>query len=136
MSSLRMFVSRSLGWLIAGTWFLCRVVLLAWATLAIYYSNLPWAALRLGLAAAFAAFAVVPFGAHPTSCYPDYAYDREHLAEYVQAAQSGGDDLAKYLQQYVFDVDERGYRELIGQRRLDTLAGFSASTAAWKEAFG
>jgi uncharacterized protein DUF4105 len=29
-----------------------------WATLAIYYSNLPWAGLRLGLAAAFAAFAI------------------------------------------------------------------------------
>jgi Domain of unknown function (DUF4105) len=30
----------------------------AWATLAIYYSNLPWAALRWGLAGAFAAFAI------------------------------------------------------------------------------
>jgi Domain of unknown function (DUF4105) len=33
-------------------------VLIAWATLAIYYSNLPWAGLRLALAIAFAAFAV------------------------------------------------------------------------------
>ena len=82
-----------------------------------------------------AAVAAVPYGAHPSSCYPNYAYDREHLAEYVQAAQSGGDDLAKYLQQYVFDVDERGYRELIGQRRLDALAGYAESTAAWKEVF-
>jgi hypothetical protein len=38
--------------------FLCRVVLIVWATLAIYYSNLPWAGLRLALAIAFAAFAV------------------------------------------------------------------------------
>ena len=45
----RHFLSRSLGWLIAGIWFLCRVVLVAWATLAIYYSNLPWAGLRLGV---------------------------------------------------------------------------------------
>jgi glutaconate CoA-transferase subunit A len=82
-----------------------------------------------------AAVAAVPYGAHPSSCYPNYAYDREHLAEYVQAAQSGGDDLAKYLQQYVFDVDERGYRELIGQRRLDALAGYNVSTASWKEVF-
>jgi glutaconate CoA-transferase subunit A len=81
------------------------------------------------------AVAAVPYGAHPSSCYPNYAYDREHLAEYVQAAQSGGDDLAKYLQQYVFDVDERGYRELIGQRRLDALAGYNVSTASWKEVF-
>jgi len=33
-------------------------VLILWATLAIYYSNLPWAGLRLALAIAFAAFAI------------------------------------------------------------------------------
>jgi hypothetical protein len=38
--------------------FLCQALLVAWATLAIYYSNLPWAGLRLGLAAAFSAFAI------------------------------------------------------------------------------
>jgi hypothetical protein len=54
----RGFLSRSLGWLITGIWSLCRALLIAWATLAIYYSNLPWAGVRLGLAAAFAAFAV------------------------------------------------------------------------------
>ena len=51
-------VSSALGWLIAGSWFLFRVVLVAWATLAIYYSNLPWTGLRLGLAGAFAAFSI------------------------------------------------------------------------------
>jgi hypothetical protein len=44
--------------LIAGIWFLCQVALIAWATLAIYYSNMPWAGIRLGLAGAFAAFAI------------------------------------------------------------------------------
>jgi hypothetical protein len=44
--------------LIAAIWVLCRVVLIAWATLAIYYSNLPWAGVRLVLAIAFAVFAV------------------------------------------------------------------------------
>ena len=58
MSSHRGFASKFLGWLIAGIWFLFRVLLIAWATLAIYYSNLPWAWLRLGLAVAFAAFAI------------------------------------------------------------------------------
>ncbi len=33
-------------------------MLIVWATLAIYYSNLPWAGLRLALAIAFAAFAI------------------------------------------------------------------------------
>ena len=54
----RSFLSRSLGWLIGGIWVVCQIVLIAWGTLAICYSNLPWAALRLTLAAAFAAFAV------------------------------------------------------------------------------
>ena len=58
LSTLRSFLSRSFAGLIAAIWFLCRAVLVAWATLAIYYSNLPSAALRLGLAAAFAAFAI------------------------------------------------------------------------------
>ena len=48
-------------WLIAGIWFLCQVLLIAWATLAIYYSNLPWPGLRLALAVAFAAFAIWAF---------------------------------------------------------------------------
>jgi hypothetical protein len=43
---------------IAGLWFLCRVLLVAWAALAIHYSNLPWPWLRSTLALAFAAFAI------------------------------------------------------------------------------
>jgi len=54
----RSFLFRSLGWLTRGLWFLCQVLLVAWATLAIYYSNLPWAELRLALAIAFSAFAI------------------------------------------------------------------------------
>ncbi|WP_244534715.1 DUF4105 domain-containing protein [Hyphomicrobium sp. CS1GBMeth3] len=34
------------------------MLVVTWATLAIYYSNLPWSALRLASAAAFAAFAI------------------------------------------------------------------------------
>jgi hypothetical protein len=61
LSPRRGFLSRSLGRLIGGIWFLCRALLVAWATLAIYFSNLPWAWLRLGLAVAFAAFAIWGF---------------------------------------------------------------------------
>jgi uncharacterized protein DUF4105 len=50
--------TRAVGWVISGVRFLCLALLIAWATLAIYYSNLPWAGLRLGLAGAFAAFAI------------------------------------------------------------------------------
>lgn len=54
----RTVLSRLLGWLIAGIWFLVQILLIAWASLAIYYSNLPWLWLRLALAVAFAAFAI------------------------------------------------------------------------------
>jgi hypothetical protein len=58
MSALRRLLSRCLGWLIAIIGFLARALPVAWATLVIYYSNLPWAEGRLALAAVFAAFAV------------------------------------------------------------------------------
>jgi Domain of unknown function (DUF4105) len=54
----RGLLARSFGWLIATIKFLCWAALVGWASLAIYYSNLPSAELRLGLAGAFAAFAV------------------------------------------------------------------------------
>ena len=54
-------LSRTFGWLIAGFWFLFRALLVAWGSLAIFYSNLPWAGLRLVLAGAFAAFAIWAF---------------------------------------------------------------------------
>jgi glutaconate CoA-transferase subunit A len=44
-----------------------------------------------------AAVVEAPFGAHPTSSYPRYAYDRDHLGEYLSAAQGGPEDLGKYL---------------------------------------
>ena len=40
---------------------MCQVMLIAWATLAIYYSNLQWLELRLALAGAFAALAIWGF---------------------------------------------------------------------------
>src|SRR5215831_11974946 len=49
---------KPLRWLLGGFGFLCKVVIATWATLAIYYSNLPWPWARLVLAAAFAAFSI------------------------------------------------------------------------------
>jgi glutaconate CoA-transferase subunit A len=81
-----------------------------------------------------AATVLAPFGAHPTSCYPRYAYDRAHLREYIAAAQSGPDNLAKYLATYV-NGSEQSYREAVGADRLATLTGWSRSTADWQELF-
>ena len=58
MGSLRRFLSGSVRWLFAAVRFLCLALPILWATLAIYYSNLPWHELRIGLAVAFAAFAI------------------------------------------------------------------------------
>ena len=57
-SSHRGPLSRLFGWLTAGIRFLFEALLIAWATLAINYSNLPWPGLSLALAGAFALFAM------------------------------------------------------------------------------
>jgi len=80
------------------------------------------------------AVVVAPFGAHPASCYPRYAYDRGHLREYVSAAQSGPDDLDKYLAIYVYGGED-SYQAVIGADRLAALGDWSRSTAAWQEMF-
>ncbi|MBO0699879.1 MAG: DUF4105 domain-containing protein [Zavarzinella sp.] len=49
---------RPVRWLLKGLGFLGRLLLVTWATLAIYYSNLPWAWSRVALAVVFAAFSV------------------------------------------------------------------------------
>jgi hypothetical protein len=51
-------LTKTLGWLFAAVLVLARILVLAWATLAIYYSNLPWAWARTTLAAAFLIFGV------------------------------------------------------------------------------
>jgi hypothetical protein len=51
-------LSKVLAWPIRGIWLLFQALLTAWATLAIYYSNLPFAGLRVALAMSFAALAV------------------------------------------------------------------------------
>jgi hypothetical protein len=46
------------GWALAACWLFCRIALVGWATLVLYYSNLPWSWLRLALATAFAVFSI------------------------------------------------------------------------------
>ncbi len=49
-------MARALGRVVRALGYLCGFLLLAWATLAINFSNLPWPWLRLALAIAFASF--------------------------------------------------------------------------------
>ncbi|GLZ48235.1 3-oxoadipate--succinyl-CoA transferase subunit A [Actinomycetospora sp. NBRC 106375] len=76
-----------------------------------------------------AAVAEVPYGAHPSSCYPGYAYDRAHLAEYL--ALAAADEIEKYLDLYVH-VGEEAYRDEVDPVRL---ASWSESEADWRELF-
>jgi glutaconate CoA-transferase subunit A len=78
-----------------------------------------------------AAVVEAPFGAHPSSSYPEYSYDRPHLAAYIAAAGAGGSALAGYLHRYV-NAGEDAYRDLID---TDRLTSWSASDARWQELF-
>jgi glutaconate CoA-transferase, subunit A len=83
-----------------------------------------------------AAVSEVPFGAHPSSCYPAYAYDRPHLADYVRAAAAGADELAGYLDRFVTGVpNEDTYRKVVGEDQLTVLGRWSESTEVWKGVF-
>jgi len=48
-----------------------------------------------------------PGGAHPTSCYPDYAVDVVHIARYLKAARREK-SAQGYLDRYVFDIAQPG----------------------------
>jgi glutaconate CoA-transferase subunit A len=78
-----------------------------------------------------AAIAHVPFGAHPASCYPGYAYDRAHLGEWVAAASAGETGIKAYLERYVHPGED-AYREAVAPERLTT---WSDGPAAWKGLF-
>lgn len=80
------------------------------------------------------AIAEVPFGAHPASCYPGYAYDRSHLAEWVAMASTAS-GAQEYLDSYVLSTDEPEYRKLVGLDRLERLATWSGSDDEWQRLF-
>jgi glutaconate CoA-transferase subunit A len=81
-----------------------------------------------------AAVVEAPFGAHPASSFPGYAYDRAHIAEWVEAAGSA-EGAARYLDTYVRGVDEAGYRDLVGVEHLARLSAHRGSTDEWMELY-
>jgi glutaconate CoA-transferase, subunit A len=81
--------------------------------------------------------AVAPYGAHPTNCYPNYAYDREHIAEYVKATKGGLEEFKKeYLDKYVYGVTEQEYLKLVGgEEKIKVIESWRHSTDHWREIF-
>ncbi|MGR9106262.1 MAG: CoA transferase subunit A [Gammaproteobacteria bacterium] len=80
------------------------------------------------------AVAEVPFGAHPTACYPYYAYDRQHTAEYYGYAEESAEDFHKhYLNPYVYScADHDAYLKAVGgSEQLERLASWKEGSDAW-----
>jgi len=77
----------------------------------------------------------VPMGAHPTACYPFYAYDRAHTALYYEAARKGADVFhAEYLDIFVHGAAEHtNYLARIGgEATRKRLVSWSDGPEAWK----
>jgi glutaconate CoA-transferase subunit A len=84
------------------------------------------------------AIAEVPFGAHPTACYPDYAYDRAHIARYYDAAKAGPEAFReRYLTPFVFDAaDAQTYLARAGGDAMHArVASWNESPEAWQRLY-
>lgn len=80
----------------------------------------------------------VPYGAHPTSCYPFYSYDRAHMAEYYRTAQTGPEAFAReYLVPYVYEPNTHDdYLERVGgTTKRQALESWKDSDEAWRTLF-
>jgi len=80
----------------------------------------------------------VSYGAHPTSCYPDYAYDREHTSLYYQQAQLGASEFHEnYLSPFVFDCPEHNdYLDKVGgMTKLEHLQQWQQSPEQWRSLY-
>jgi glutaconate CoA-transferase, subunit A len=77
-------------------------------------------------------------GAHPTACYPFYAYDRPHTALYYEAALKGRDIFAAdYLDVFVYGAaDHAAYMVRIGGEATRVrLAAWRDGCEAWKRLY-
>jgi glutaconate CoA-transferase subunit A len=81
------------------------------------------------------AVAEAPYGAHPTACYPFYAYDRRHTAEYYLHASEGFEAFRKqYLHTYVYACQgQTDYLDAMGgTEALERLASWQQGAEAWQ----
>lgn len=79
-----------------------------------------------------------PMGAHPTACYPFYAYDRRHTALYYDAARKGAAAFkADYLSVFVHGApDHSDYLDLIGgEQTRARLSSWNEGDEAWQRLY-
>ena len=77
----------------------------------------------------------VGYGAHPTACYPFYAYDRRHTAHYYHLADKSAVSFRdRYLHPYVYDCQSHEqYLEAIGGKEvLQRLSDWRKGTDEWR----
>ena len=82
--------------------------------------------------------AEAPMGAHPTACYPFYAYDREHTKLYMSAAKEGSTQFKnKYLKDFVYECEshEEYLHRIGGEDTRARLSAWQESTDAWMELY-
>jgi glutaconate CoA-transferase subunit A len=83
-----------------------------------------------------AAIVELPLGAHPTSCYPMYTYDRAHMDLYVKLAQRGGDAFrSRYLDKFVYrSKSHADYLEAVGgEAKRRELSRWNENNECWME---
>jgi glutaconate CoA-transferase subunit A len=80
----------------------------------------------------------VPMGAHPTACYPFYAYDRRHTALYYEAARKGAEAFkTKYLSVFVHGVPTHtDYLDRIGgEETRARLSSWNQGVESWQQLY-
>jgi glutaconate CoA-transferase, subunit A len=80
----------------------------------------------------------VPMGAHPTACYPFYAYDRRHTALYYEAARKGAEAFkAEYLSVFVHGAPKHAdYLDRIGGEKTRTrLSSWNEGDEIWQQLY-
>ncbi len=80
------------------------------------------------------ALSEVRYGAHPTACYPFYAYDRRHTGEYYRLAGQGPEAFGQgYLQPFVFSCRSHDdYLQAVGgEQTMQRLGSWREGREAW-----
>ena len=78
-----------------------------------------------------AAVVEAPFGAHPASAYPGYAYDRAHLAEWGESRLPPPRGRPTISIAMCSRRTKPGYRDLIGTEQLTRLTRYAESATTW-----
>ena len=80
----------------------------------------------------------VPMGAHPTACYPFYAYDRPHTALYYEAARKGAEAFkAEYLSVFVHGAPTHAdyLGRIGGEKNRAWLSSWNEGDESWQRLY-